>query len=341
MITYISKNQPQYRANLHCHSTLSDGELTPAELKDAYKAAGYSILCITDHEYPYDHSDMTEDDFLMLTGYEAYIRPSVTGKYDQFQEEIHINLFARDPHNVGYVNYSDPYCKYVKDPAIREGFIKVGADPSVPREYTVEYVNSFVQAAKDNGYLAAYNHPVWSLEYEEMILNYEGFFSMEMCNYSSWLDFRGEYNGPLYDKLLRQGKRIFVHSADDNHNAAPMDTPYSDSFGGYAMVLARDLTYDAVIEALEKGDFYSSMGPVITELTFDGTHVHIEVEPAQQISMLVGGKKVYNKIGTPGEPVTSADFEIPDNARYVRFSVYSFDGKFADTRGFFRDELGI
>ena len=49
MITYIKKDQPQYKANLHCHSTVSDGKLTPAELKDAYKNHGYSILCITDH----------------------------------------------------------------------------------------------------------------------------------------------------------------------------------------------------------------------------------------------------------------------------------------------------
>ena len=30
MITYIKKDQPQYKANLHCHSTVSDGKLTPA-----------------------------------------------------------------------------------------------------------------------------------------------------------------------------------------------------------------------------------------------------------------------------------------------------------------------
>ena len=29
-----------YRANLHCHSTLSDGKRTPEELKEIYKSAG-------------------------------------------------------------------------------------------------------------------------------------------------------------------------------------------------------------------------------------------------------------------------------------------------------------
>ena len=341
MITFIDKSQPQYRANLHCHSTFSDGKLTPSELKEAYRSAGYSILAITDHEAPYDHSAMTEEDFLMLTGYEAYIRPSGTGAYDQFKPEVHINLFARDPHNTDFVNYSEPYCKYVKDPAVREAFVKVGTDPETPREYTADYINSFVQTARDHGYLAAYNHAVWSLEYEEMILNYQGFFSMEMCNYSSWIGNRMEYNAALYDKLLRQGRRLFVHSADDNHNKAPFGSPYCDSFGGYTMILAKELTYEAVIEALEKGDFYSSMGPAITELTFDGNRVHIETSPAQQITMFIGGKKVYTEAGTPDSPVTAADFEIPENAPYVRLSVYDFNGHFADTRGFFRDELGI
>ena len=87
MIKYISKDQPQYKANLHCHSTLSDGKLTPEQLKNAYKDKGYSVLAITDHEYPYDHSDMNEKDFLMLTGYEAYIRPNGSG-YSSYQPEI-------------------------------------------------------------------------------------------------------------------------------------------------------------------------------------------------------------------------------------------------------------
>ena len=44
MIKYITKDMPQYKANLHSHSNLSDGELTPEQLKEAYKSHGYSIL---------------------------------------------------------------------------------------------------------------------------------------------------------------------------------------------------------------------------------------------------------------------------------------------------------
>ena len=60
-----------FKAALHTHSTVSDGRLTPQEVKDAYKAQGYSILCLTDHNIPANHSDMNEPDFLMLTGVEV------------------------------------------------------------------------------------------------------------------------------------------------------------------------------------------------------------------------------------------------------------------------------
>lgn len=40
----FSKEKNAYKANLHCHSTCSDGILTPRELKDAYKSRGYSVL---------------------------------------------------------------------------------------------------------------------------------------------------------------------------------------------------------------------------------------------------------------------------------------------------------
>src|SRR3954452_21291408 len=38
------------RIDLHCHSTASDGTLTPAELVVAGAAAGLDVLAITDHD---------------------------------------------------------------------------------------------------------------------------------------------------------------------------------------------------------------------------------------------------------------------------------------------------
>ena len=329
----ISPSKKQYKANLHCHSVFSDGSKTPYELKEMYKEQGYSILSITDHETPKNHSYLNDSDFLTITGYETYVRPNAECIYDVYDKEIHINLFARDPQNEAIVCYNSKYCKYITDEQ-KEQYAKVGSQKT--REYSVEYINELIKTAKENGYIAAYNHPWWSSEPESDILAYEGLFSMEMCNYGSYLIGHLEYNAALYDKMLSCGKRIFCHSADDNHNKEPMEF---DSFGAFTMIMPESFTYDSVINAMEKGEMYSSMGPLFKEVSMEGNKIHIECSEVEQIRVFTGSKMPKSKFAAPNETITSADFEIDDRAKFVRVSIVDKNGKFADTRGFFRDEL--
>ena len=335
MITLISDKKNQYKANLHCHSTLSDGKLTPQQLKEAYKSRGYSVLAITDHERPYDHSAMTEEDFLMLTGYEMYIRPDTQCVYDQYSEEIHLNLFARDPANVGIIAYNPLCCKYVSAEE-KEKLTKVGNMPQ-PRIYATNYINETIADAKRNGYIVAYNHPFWSKETPDKIFSYKGCFSMEMCNYSSFVGNRLEYNGALYDYMLRRGMDIACHSADDNHNHRPFNHPASDSFGGFTYILADRLDYDSIFTALENKSFYSSMGPQIFSLTAEGNKVRIKTSPVDCITMNDGSKSGNTVYAENGGKITMAEFTINPRAFYIRFTAH--DGIYkADTRGFFRAE---
>ena len=146
----ISPDKKQYKANLHCHSTCSDGKKTPEELKELYKSHGYSILAITDHETPKSHNELTDDEFLMLTGYEAYIRPDPNGVVNHYGSEIHMNLFARDKNNENLICYNPHYLKYL--PLEKHGEVKkVGSEE--PRQYSVEYINKFIRTAKENGYI--------------------------------------------------------------------------------------------------------------------------------------------------------------------------------------------
>ena len=73
---FISPSAKQYKANLHSHSTLSDGKLSPEALIRAYRERGYSVLAITDHEAPYDHSAASDKDFLMITGWQMLANSS-------------------------------------------------------------------------------------------------------------------------------------------------------------------------------------------------------------------------------------------------------------------------
>ena len=68
-----------YKANLHCHSTFSDGSLTPEELKEMYVRHGYSIIAFTDHHTLHSQAHLTDKSFLALDGYEI----------DVAQQEIH------------------------------------------------------------------------------------------------------------------------------------------------------------------------------------------------------------------------------------------------------------
>ncbi len=194
MITLISNQMPQYKANLHSHSTLSDGRLTPEEMKAAYKAHGYQILSVTDHEYPHAHNDMTEPDFLMITGYEAYIRPDKDCHYNRYTPEIHLNLFARNPENEAIVNYNSRCCKYAPE-EVKEAFCKVGSQRQ--REYSLSYIQEFIDTARANGYIVSLNHPQWSMDSFPFWLSLKNCFSMEMCNFSCQVGSQQEYNAQL------------------------------------------------------------------------------------------------------------------------------------------------
>ncbi len=333
----ISPDKKQFKANLHCHSVLSDGKKTPEELKEMYKNKGYSILCISDHERPVNHSDLTDEDFLLLTGYEAYIRYQPS--FNPFQPEIHLNLFAKKADNVKYVCYNKDFCKYLPE-AEHDTLDKVGSERK--RELTTEYVNEFIKTANDNGYLVSYNHSYWSMVPEEQVLAYEGIFSLEVFNYDSDLMSGLENGTGLYNKLTNAGKKLFCHAADDNHNCFDDDGPLCDSFGAFTMIMSDDLNYDSVISAMETGEMYASMGPEFKEISLNGRFLHIECSPVKHFYVYCGGKKTHFYHARPGKTLTAFDVaEIYPEATFLRIAIVDENGNFATTRVFSKEELGL
>ena len=67
-----------YKANMHCHTTLSDGKLTPQEIKEHYKNKGYSVVAFTDHDIFIPHPELKDDNFLPLNGFEVEINQENT-----------------------------------------------------------------------------------------------------------------------------------------------------------------------------------------------------------------------------------------------------------------------
>ena len=61
-----------YKANLHTHTTASDGRATLAERVDGYRSRGYAVLAITDHQKTNDVTGLSTKDFLVLSGIELH-----------------------------------------------------------------------------------------------------------------------------------------------------------------------------------------------------------------------------------------------------------------------------
>ena len=98
---HLLPQKPFFKANLHTHSTISDGKLTPEEVKAVYKERGYSILSITDHSVMIPHNDLTDPDFLMITGTEIDFPLSGSAK------TCHLCMLSRDP-QLQWIPFLDP-----------------------------------------------------------------------------------------------------------------------------------------------------------------------------------------------------------------------------------------
>lgn len=304
-----------YKANLHCHTVHSDGHLTPEEVKKAYMGQGYSVVAYTDHNRYKWHKELIDKDFVALAAYEVEINEhfKVPGDFSRVKT-YHINLYDTKP----------------------EEFVEEKNATILPenRYGDYHYINGFIDGMKKYGFFACYNHPYWSLQSCEDYKNLRGFWAMEIYNYGCEHDGLYGYNPQSYDELLRLGNRLFCVATDDNHNSFPFGHPLCDSFGGFTMIKAEELTYASIIDALLKGNFYSSMGPEIKELYVEDGVLHVTTSPVEKIYVLTEGRGCYKEVAAPGETVTEAAFPLTGRETYIRVTCRDEKGFRADSNAY-------
>jgi len=331
----LDGNKQRFKTNLHCHTTVSDGLLTPEQVKEAYKKKGYSVVAFTDHDVMIDHSDLTDKDFIALNGYEIEINENP--REDKDYKKCHICFIQSDPKNLTQVCWHRE--KYLFGNAINyKG--QVCFDEKVPdfeRVHTGECISEAMKTARDNGFFVTYNHPTWSGEDYTDYMNYHGMHAMEICNNGCVTEGFDDYNPRVYDDMLRGGEKIFCISADDNHNEFPLDHPKSDSFGAFTVVFAEELSYEAIMDSLFKGDFYASQGPEIYSLWHDEKWIYITCSPATKISMMTN-RNVAQATYATEKPLTTAKFRLFKEDKYVRLTVRDKAGKHANTIAYFINE---
>jgi len=71
-IDFYGKELNTYKANLHMHSTASDGEYSLTEVVNCYREEGYDILAATDHRVANRVSKIDSGDLLLMSGMEIH-----------------------------------------------------------------------------------------------------------------------------------------------------------------------------------------------------------------------------------------------------------------------------
>ncbi len=313
----LDENLSYYRANLHCHSTLSDGRKTPEELKEFYMSRGYSAIAYTDHNKFVTHNDLTDDKFVALSGIEYNLQ---TDKWSNRMKTCHLCMVAPSPDiEVGPVD-------------------KVG-------EYTHAGVNEVLWKGRDAGFFVTYNHPVWSLESYPDYSGYEGMNAMELVNYGCVTEGYEDVNKQPYTDLLNQGKRVLAVATDDNHNVFPDDNARNDSFGGYVMLNAAKLDYASLFEALMSGSFYCARGdhfndaPEIKSLIFEDGNVTVKCSNARCIQLVTGTRGSKPAHAERGKYITEATFPTHADEDWFRVVVTDENGFEAYSNAYFLADL--
>lgn len=302
------------KANLHSHTTFSDGSLTPEEVKQAYQDQGYSVVAYTDHRSYQWHKELTDETFVALAACEVDMNEhfKVSGDFSEVKT-YHINLYDTKP---------ELYQEEKKNilPERRYG--------------DVHYLNGFIDRMKGYGFFACYNHPYWSLQTYDDYKDLRGFWGMEIYNHGCEHDGLYGYHPQSYDEMLRLGNRLFCVATDDNHNSRPFGDPLCDSFGGFTMISVEKLTYDGVVDGLLKGNFYSSMGPEIKELSVEEGILYIKTSPVEKIYVKMEGRNCYKKLAKPGETITEAQFELTGKEGYIRIDIQDGRGLHANSNAY-------
>lgn len=330
-----------FKVNMHCHTVLSDGAQTPEQIKEYYKEKGYSAVAFTEHEMMLDHSDLTDDGFVAITSYEYGFGMSAENpfpklysggvKHRSHTEKVHLNLYSKDPHDTRMVCYN-PVNLWGNSAKFRDTAKYVG-EADFKREFTVECMNEVIRAAKERDMLVIYNHPNWSLNTNRLYCALENLDGLEIQNGDAGGDSDMEDVPHVYQEMAREGRRLFCVGGDDNHS-------FEGSFLAWTMVKAKRLSYEDLIDGLEKGNCYSSSGPEIYELFVEDGRVTVKTSEAVGIYLHTAGRRTdHVSVRRVGRTVREATFALEPTDVMFRIAVRDKDGNHAYTKYYYLDEL--
>jgi hypothetical protein len=301
-ISAFNKNGKWYKGNLHCHTTSSDGILSPEEVCRLYREGGYNFLALTDHRLFTYRSDLESEKFIIIPGVEM----------DRDEEDG-----CKCHHVVGLCGPEN-------------GKLSMqGERMESPGWEGINSVQKMIDNMSDKGLHNIYCHPVWSRVEFEDFKDLSGYFAIELYNHGCEVENHTGYSLIYWDSLLRRGRRIWGAATDDAHHRL------KDQMGGWVMVNADCLEHKAIIEALIAGRFYSSNGPEIYDFGVRDEEAYIVCSPAKEIHFVAYDEYGKSFFAGSGKTITSAGHKLKGTERYVRAECMDENGKTAWTNPIF------
>jgi hypothetical protein len=294
-----------YKGNTHTHTLNSDGDTAPDEVVRWYREHGYHFLVITDHDYFTNVDGLNaligaEEQFIVIKGIEA--SDSIDSK------SIHINGL-----NPGH---------YV-----------------LPQKGTsvVDTIQKNVDAIRDAGGVPHIDHPnyMWSITADDLkqITNCKLF---ELFSGHPRINNYGGGGLPsveeIWDEVLSSEKLIYGLAVDDAHAfKEPWNKNVARPGQGWIMVRSEHLTAEALLEAMERGDFYSSTGVEIEKYQVDESSLSITIKESgttKYRTQFIGknGEIFKEDISNP------ATYTFKGDEMYIRAKIIDSNGRKAWTQ---------
>ena len=295
-----------YRGNLHGHSTHSDGLKSSADAAALYRGRGYDFTCLSDHLWiDTRYAATTVNDTRALDS-ESFITIA--------SAEIHCPGKAHDRGGLWHI-------------------VATGLPLDFRCADKSETGPQLVRRAVDAGAFVAIAHPEWhSLTSDEaMSLARAGAHGVEIYNHSCMVKAARGSGVATLDHLLNEGVRIHATAGDDSHIFD------NDAFGGWVMVAAPELNAAGIVDALKRGDYYSSSGPDIIAIRHDKDSIEVESSPVSRI-ILAADRNVAR--ARAGQGITRAVFDIKElNLRFLRIVLQDDRGAQAWSNVFWTEDL--
>lgn len=352
-----------WKGNTHTHTLWSDGDAAPEAVAAWYKEHGYHFLVLSDHNV----LSQGERWFPVREGKASRLTPARLAELRRrFGDAVRTRETPRGLEMRLWTlpelaaRFAEPgRFLFIQGEEITDAFqgrnIHVNglhlAEPIPPQGggSVVEVLQRDVDAVREQGrrlgrpVLAHVNHPnfTWSLTPRDVAaVRGDAFF--EVYNGHSAVRNYGDAEHPgmeelwdlaLVERLTGDDPHLLYGLAtDDAHHYHDFGLGHPNPGRGWVMVRAPELTPEAIVSALLRGDFYASSGVTVREMACDGRRYRVAVAAEEgvryTIRFLGTRRRPGGGLGPVGEVLqesrgATAEYRFRGDELYVRARVES------------------